>query len=375
MDHWDRLLRLEAVNTNMDGMTATRYKRLPGRGPRRRGFITVSFSRCLLYMGDDHILGVDNNGFSEDYKRFYFSAIQAIITRRTNRGATWSVVLALMIACSLMGALFLETESVRIVCWILSGTLLAFLLVNIFRGPTCVCHIMTAVQEDELPSLNRLRVARKVIETLRPVIERVQGGLSPEEVNINQQNEGVLHATRTTQPLRQPHARGHEIRHDDGTIHMLAFALILLDGFLTGIELLRHSAVIIGVSFGLTLLYSICIIIALVKQHESDIPGTVRRVTWASLGFLCVSYLLGYVLMVSTLMTSRPEKMVTQWDMYRVMLDLSPQDSPLVMGVYAFAATCSLVLGALGLVRVKRHRDDSASVSRPGQDSEGEARG
>ena len=359
----------------MDGMTATRYKRLPGRGPRRRGFITVSFSRCLLYMGDDHILGVDNNGFSEDYKRFYFSDIQAIITRRTNRGATWSVVLALMIACSLMGALFLETESVRIVCWILSGTLLAFLLVNIFRGPTCVCHIMTAVQEDELPSLNRLRVARKVIETLRPVIERVQGGLSPEEVNINQQNEEVLHATRTTQPLRQPHARGHEIRHDDGTIHMLAFALILLDGFLTGIELLRHSAVIIGVSFGLTLLYSICIIIALVKQHESDIPGTVRRVTWASLGFLCVSYLLGYVLMVSTLMTSRPEKMVTQWDMYRVMLDLSPQDSPLVMGVYAFAATCSLVLGALGLVRVKRHRDDSASVSRPGQDSEGEARG
>jgi hypothetical protein len=95
--------------------------------------------------------------------------------------------------------------------------------------------------------------------------------------------------------------------------------------------------------------------------------------TWASLGFLCVSYLLGYVLMVSTLMIRRPEKMVTQWDMYRVVLDLSPQDSPLVMGVYAFAATCSLVLGALGLVRVKRHRDDSAAVSRLGLNSEGEA--
>jgi len=156
---------------------------------------------------------------------------------------------------------------------------------------------------------------------------------------------------------------------------MLAFALILLDGFLTGIELLHHSAVIIGVSFGLTLLYSICIIIALVKQHESDIPGTVRRITWASLGFVCVSYLLSYVLMVTTLMTSRPEKMVTQWDMYRVILDLSPQDSLLVMGVYAFAATCSLVLGALGLVRMKRHRDDSASVSRRGQNSGSEARG
>jgi hypothetical protein len=79
--------------------------------------------------------------------------------------------------------------------------------------------------------------------------------------------------------------------------------------------------------------------------------------------------------MVSTLMTRRPEKMVTQWDMYRVMLDLSPQESPLVMGVYTFAATCSLALGALGLVRVKRHREESASASRPDQHSEGEARG
>jgi hypothetical protein len=317
---------------------------------------------------------VDSNGFSEDYKRFYFSDIQAIITRRTRRGATWSIVLALMFTCSFGGALFLEVESVRIPFWILSGAFLAFLLVNIFRGPTCVCHIMTAVQEDELPSLNRLRVARKVIEMLRFAIERVQGRVNPEEVNIDQ-NEETLHASRATHPLRPPHARGHEIRHDAGTTHMVAFALILLGGFLTGIELLYHSAVIIGVSFGLTLLYSICIIIALVKQHESDIPGTVRRITWASLGFLCVSYLLGYVLMVTTLMTRMPEKMVTQWDMYRVVLDLSPRDSPLVMGVYAFAAACSLVLGALGLVRVKRHRNDKASVSRPGQDSEGEARG
>lgn len=355
----------------MDSWAKNRYKRLPGKGPRRGAFITVSLSRCSLYLSDDHILAVDNNGFSEDYKRFYFSDIQAIITRKTRRGATWSIVLASMFACSLIGGLFLEKEPARIFFWVLSGTFLVFLLANIFRGPTCVCHIMTAVQEDQLPSLNRLRVARKVIGTLRHAIERAQGRLSPEEVSIDQ-SKGNLHPTRT---LRQPNARGHGIRHDGGSIHMVAFALMLLDGFLTGFELLHHSAVIIGVSFGLTLLYSICIIIALVKQHESDIPGTVRRVTWASLGFVCVSYLLSYILMMTTLITSMPEKMVTQWDMYRVMLNLSPQDSRLVMGVYVFAATCSLALGALGLVRVKRHRDDSASASRPGQNSEGGASG
>ena len=129
-----------------------------------------------------------------------------------------------------------------------------------------------------------------------------------------------------------------------------------------------------GVSSVLTLTYSILVIVALVKQHGSDIPSTVRRITWASLGFVCVSFLLSYVLMMTTLITSKPDRMITQWDMYRVMLDLSPQDSRLVMGVYAFAAACSLVLGTLGLVRVKRHRDDSASASRPGQNSGGEVK-
>ena len=357
----------------MDGRAETRYKRLPGRGPRRGGFITASFSRCSLYLGDDHILAVDNNGFSEDYKHFYFSDIQAIITRKTGRGATWSIVLALMIACSLTGALFLKVESFRILFWILSGTFLGFLLVNIFKGPTCVCHVMTAVQEDQLPSLNRLRVARKVIETLRLAIERVQGKLGPEEVNIGQ-SEGTLHAIRTAHPLRQPNARGHEIRHEAGTVHRMAFGLILLDGILTGILLLYHTATLTGVSCVLTLIYSILVIIALVRQHESDLPVTVRRIAWASLGFICVSYLLSCVLMVTALIAGRPEKMVTQWDMYRVVLDLSPQDSRLVMGVYAFAAACSLVLGTLGLVRMMRHRDDSANAFRVDQMLGGKAR-
>jgi len=62
-----------------------------------------------------------------------------------------------------------------------------------------------------------------------------------------------------------------------GAIHMMALPSILLDGILTGILLLNHTATMTGVSSVLTLIYSILLIIALVKQHESDIPGTVRR--------------------------------------------------------------------------------------------------
>jgi len=361
----------------MDGKAETRYKRLPGKGPRRRWFIAAPLSRCSLYLGDDHVLAVDCNGFSEDYKRFYFSDIQTLITRRTNRGTAWSIVLALLMACSFMGALFLEVESFRIFFWILSGTFLAYLLGNAFRGPTCICHIMTAVQEDQLPSLNRLRVARKVIGTLRVAIEKAQGTLSPEEVHASS-SEVIANPIPSSRETRQPRGRERRIRHDAGTLHTITFALMLADGVVTGIDLLYHTVTISAVSSLLTALYCICIVAALVKQYGSDIPATVRRITWASIGFICVSYFLSYLLGVLTiprLMKHRPGLMMTQWDMFRAMFDLSPQDSLLVMGVYAFAAACSLGLGALGLVRVKKHREDWASASRPGQNSGGEARG
>jgi hypothetical protein len=158
---------------------------------------------------------------------------------------------------------------------------------------------------------------------------------------------------------------------------MIAFSLLLIDGLLTGINRLHHTIAMAVVSSFVTVIYCICIVTALVKQYGSDVPGTVRRITWASLGFICVSYFMSYILWLTTLPTlvmHRPDAMITQWDMYRAMLDLSAQDSRLVMVVYAFAATCSLILGALGLVRVKEHRDRSASLSRPEQDSWGEVR-
>ncbi len=357
----------------MDAKPETTYKRLPGSGPRGGGFISLSFSRCSLYLGDDHILAVDSNGFSEDYKRFYFSDIQAIITRKTGRGDNWSIALALMIACALTGGLSLEVESARILSWILTGTFFVFLLIKVVRGPTCLGHIMTAVQEDQLPSLNRMRVTRRVIGILKAVIENSQGRLGLEEVEANK-SEVAVRPVSSVQNLRRSQDRKHQLRRDDGTIHMIAFALMLADGILTGVDLLHHTLTMIAVSSLLTAGYSICIIAALVRQRGSNIPGTVRRITWTSLGFICVSYFLSYVLMMSSLVTSKPDKIVTQWDMYRAMLELSPQNSPLAMGIYAFAAASSLILGALGLVRAKKHRDESAGVPRPDQHSGGEVK-
>jgi len=55
-------------------------------------------------------------------------------------------------------------------------------LINNLLGPSCICSLRTAVQTEELSSLNRLRRARKVLNRIRPLIAAAQGELSPEEI-------------------------------------------------------------------------------------------------------------------------------------------------------------------------------------------------
>jgi hypothetical protein len=348
----------------MGGKARTPYKRLPGRGPRKRGFFAFPFSRCSLYLGDDHLLAVDNHTFSEDYRRFYFSDIETIITRKTRRGEVWSIVLTSLVICSLAGALFAQNEPFRIFFWFLSGTLTAFLLINVLRGPTCICHIRTAVQEDQLPSLNRLRVARRVIGTLRLAIEKAQGMLSREEITAHQ-GEAMNPPMPSLRSIRRPRAHVRPIKHDNGTLHMIAFALLLADGLLIGFTLFHRTPVLAAFSYALGLAYTIFIVIALAKQYGTDIPRSIRKMTWACLGFILVSSFLGYIVMVVTWVTRRPQEMMNQWGMYRVLLDLSPHDSPFLFYSFIVTAFCSLALGALGLIRVMKHRNGSAATLRP----------
>jgi hypothetical protein len=46
--------------------------------------------------------------------------------------------------------------------------------VNWLRGPTCICHLKTAVQTENLPSLNRVKNIQKILGMLKPKIEKAQ---------------------------------------------------------------------------------------------------------------------------------------------------------------------------------------------------------
>jgi hypothetical protein len=148
------------------------YRRLPGR---QAGL--VSYSR--VWLGPDHLLLARTAFFSEEYKRFYFRDIQAVITRRTERREIWNVIFAFTAIAFGVLSVF-TTSGWRTFLFVMTGTVLFALLVNWLRGPTCVCHVRTAVQIEELSPLKRFRATRKVIERLKPNIEKAQGPLAPE---------------------------------------------------------------------------------------------------------------------------------------------------------------------------------------------------
>ena len=161
-------------------MPEKEYQRLT-RGRPRSGFAVAFTSRSSLWLGRDHLLCVDTSGYTESYKRFYFRDIQAVTLVATNRRTVWNGVLVVPVVFCLAGlvnSLFSipRDAGAAIIAWaIVSAVFIVPLLINNLLGPACTGYLRTAVQIEELPSLSRLRRARKVLERLRPFIIAVQG--------------------------------------------------------------------------------------------------------------------------------------------------------------------------------------------------------
>ncbi len=167
------------------------YRRLPGTGYRRMvpgwAMILLFFvigifvfilrgKRVQLWLGDDHLLLVEWDGTRENYKRFRYQDIQAVIIRKTIEATTVNSILGGLVIMFTAFAIIVGGGG-AIFLGILAGAFALFLAGNFLAGPMCVTHIRTAVQTDEMPSLCRLRNARKALAELRPLIAAAQGEL------------------------------------------------------------------------------------------------------------------------------------------------------------------------------------------------------
>ncbi|MBW1705088.1 MAG: hypothetical protein JRJ86_07960 [Deltaproteobacteria bacterium] len=316
------------------------YKRLPGKKKNFLGGLNT------LWLGADHVLSIDSKRVSEDYKRFYYTDIQSVVTRNTIRGKIQNLFLGLF--CGLLTLLAaLIGGSWVIFFGIMAGLFFLILLFNCLLGPTCECHLKTAVQTEKLPSLHRLRYVRKAMDRLRPLIEQAQGTLTSEAIEENALKE----SRQAASPSDSGKAR-KALRHEHGSFHAILFCLLLAWGLFAGIFIFYNHVALTLLSSAITMATGVFMIIALVKQHDSDMKDSVRAITWTTLGFVCLDFFLSYILFFVTAV-KHPEAIRNQWELFKAFSSLSPMDSPWLMGITVFSVVCSFILGISGLILLK----------------------
>lgn len=340
------------------------YARLPGSGVSRKGasFITVARVSCRLWLGDDHLLQVEaSGGYSETYKRFYFRDIQAICLQASKSWLVANIVLGGLTGLFALWWLSAEGEAGKISLGIITGVLLLLLILNLVRGSSCTCYLKTAVHLEELPSLRRRRNAEKVLARLKPLIESAQGGL-PREALAPQYDVLLAGANAVSAvPGEVMRVMDAELQPYRSRIHVVLFCALLTEAFADLLNIFLPSLPVVVLNTLVGVLLGGSVVIALVKQHQTDLKPAVRVLTWASAVYVGLGYLASYVTMIAITPARRLDG--TQWGYLKALAELKPLETPALMVVLLVSAIIAGLFGAIGLLFLRDHWRSKASAA------------
>ncbi len=154
-----------------------------------RGIGSSPISPTRAYLGDDHLLLVIESMMGEEYRRFFYRDIQAVIVRKTGRRLWFNLVLGLLFLCCMAFLRYVVTQPTmhrpvfqNAIPWMWSLALFALvlflLIVNNISGSSVVCHIQTAAVTQRMPMVTRMLHARRFLKQIRARVEAVQGVLT-----------------------------------------------------------------------------------------------------------------------------------------------------------------------------------------------------
>jgi hypothetical protein len=319
------------------------YQRLPGK---KKGLL---IGHHTLWQGSDHLLQIYSRLGVEDYKRYYFDDIQAIITRKTGSGRIQNIVLAALSGLFCFFALTSEGGWSLFHAAIAAATLL-ILLINVLKGPTCETVLLTAVQTEKLHSLHRLKKTEPVMNQLRSIIERRQGQINLAVFDQQRVSPSSQQSDGSPGSGRKRSLKGQ--KPERGRMHLFLFALLVADGLIAAAGFMLTHVALTLLGSAVTMLLGICVVVALVKQHESNLKRPLRTLTWAALGYVCFSFIAGYIVSMG-IAFRHPEILRNQWELFKLFSSTTPWESPLIMTVNIIAISGAAVIGIPGLFMLK----------------------
>ncbi|MGD1090469.1 MAG: hypothetical protein ABSB35_00600 [Bryobacteraceae bacterium] len=151
------------------------YSRLSGRKRSLSGY-------TQLWLGANHILLVNSTHFAEVYRHFALSDIQAIVVTSLAERTVLQVIGALAAIAWTSAVLVVDSIFLKIFFAATGTCALAVVIADIVRGPRCMCYLQTAVSQERLAPVSRLRQAERFLTRIQPAIEAVQGSLAPDHL-------------------------------------------------------------------------------------------------------------------------------------------------------------------------------------------------
>lgn len=154
-------------------------QRLPGSLPLLRASLGVT--RMALWLGPHSLIQSQLHFYKESYRQFDLVNVQAVVLRRTPRGAVYGAIIAGIVALFGWAAWFVDDPRAGIFSSTLAVIWSLLFAYNVCRGSTCRVQLQTSLGVRDLPTLNRVRPARQALRLIVAAVERTQGALSPAE--------------------------------------------------------------------------------------------------------------------------------------------------------------------------------------------------
>ena len=167
-----------------------------------RKFFTL-FTRRTLWKGPDHLLWVDRAMMHEIYKRFYYKDIQAMVVIKNNNMQIFNLAwggLALV-----LGIIAFSGPGVPYFSGSFALLSMLLLAINLMMGHCCEVRLKTAVQEEKLTCLTRVKKAEKVLLLIKNLVEKEQGVLNTLElqgIGVNSVKTAPAGGSRSQSDLR-----------------------------------------------------------------------------------------------------------------------------------------------------------------------------
>jgi len=346
------------------------YQKLPGGS--RKAYGLADPAQYRLWIGEDHLLYVRSSPyFSEKARRFYFKDIRALVTSRTSHGKIANIILGFFAAAFGLPTLL----GVSVGGWsttaatIMGGITLLFALllaVNAAMGPTCRVTLHTGVTAEDIICLGRINVARRTIDIIKTRIASMQGGVTPDDLaGPGAAPAGPPRGSGTATPAGGGVPGPPALRREPGKWHLALFAMLLITGISTGVDIFFQHSVKNHIDTVTALPLLAAMIGALVKQRNSDLPSNVKIITMLSLGLVLIHFIVGQIFMSAYAVANLEQ--IGGFGGLGGMSNIKLH-SPGFVVYFAVFSAAHLIIGMMGLSFLNQARADG-----PGRDDAGEA--